>query len=324
MSAHRLGPQKITALKARYGDQLQINAPLAPYTSARIGGPADALLVVDSSKALLDAAEILWDLAVPFMILGGGSNVLVADQGFRGCVLLNHARMVRFEEMDQEQYVWAESGASFGSLARRAVDRGWSGLEWAVTIPGTVGGAVVGNAGAHGGDVAGALAMAEILQPGIPPEPWPVERLEYAYRSSWLKRNPGQAVVLAAQFQLEQGSRADTKALAGTFVSQRQATQPSGASWGSMFKNPPGESAGKLIEAAGYKGYQVGAVQVSEKHANFFINLGGATAVDVLALIRTVQAEVFARFGVQLELEIALVGEWCAEEAENYFGGKGV
>ncbi len=301
------------ALRQAFGERLQQDVPLAPYTSARIGGPADYLLAVRSAQELAEAVRLLWDLDIPFLMLGGGTNVLIADAGVRGVVVLNQARSVRFGRDDAGPLVWAESGAVFGSLARRAVERGLGGLEWAAGIPGTVGGAIVGNAGAHGGEVAGVLLVAEILQRDGRVQPWTPERLEYAYRESWLKRHPGQAVVLTGTFRLKESTPQEAKATMAGFVEHRQRTQPPGASWGSMFKNPPGDYAGRLIEAVGLKGFRHGGARISPKHANFFVNEGGATAADVLALLRAAQRRVAETFGVELELEIQLLGDWGSE-----------
>ncbi|MGA9531804.1 MAG: UDP-N-acetylmuramate dehydrogenase, partial [Anaerolineales bacterium] len=294
--------------------RLQREAPLARYTSARIGGSADYLLVVHSADELAEVSERLWSFGLRFRVMGGGSNVLVSDAGCRGVVVLNQARTVRFEDGPQ---VWAESGASLGSIGRRSVERGLTGLEWAATVPGTVGGAVVGNAGAHGSDTAGALIVAEILQHGGGRDSWPAARLEYGYRMSWLKANPGRAVVLSGTFRLEESTTEKTRGAMDEFVALRRATQPTGASWGSMFKNPPDDHAGRLIDAAGLKGLRRGNAQVSEVHANFFVNLGGATAADVWALLQEVRERVQADSGVRLELEIERIGEWPQEGAES-------
>jgi UDP-N-acetylmuramate dehydrogenase len=146
-------------LRDKFGDQLMENEPLAKYTSARIGGPADALLIVQSAADLVQVVSMLWTMDVPFEILGGGSNVLVSDAGVRAVVLLNKARKVVFNQDDDPPTVTAESGSNFGAVARQAAQKDLSGLEWAAGIPGTVGGAVVGNAGAHGGDIASSLVM---------------------------------------------------------------------------------------------------------------------------------------------------------------------
>lgn len=308
-------------LRTTFGSRLQEQAPLARLTAARLGGPADALLEVENSQELMDAVLLAWEHDWPFIVLGGGSNVLVSDAGVRGLVILNRARQVRFEEQAEPPTVWAESGVNFGLLARQAAQRGLAGLEWAAGIPGTLGGAVVGNAGAHGGDMAGNLILAEILhlpddrrQDKPERQVWPVEKLEYAYRSSVLKRrgktSRPSAVVLAAQLRLERSTPAQVQARIEEFVAYRKRTQPPGASMGSMFKNPPGDYAGRLIEAAGLKGARVGEAQISPVHANFFINLGNASAGDIRALIELAQETVLRKFGVALELEIELIGEW--------------
>ncbi|HEX7974819.1 MAG TPA: FAD-binding protein, partial [Anaerolineales bacterium] len=147
-------------LQEAFGERLQMGVSLARYTAARVGGPADVLLEVRSADELAQAAELLWSADLPFVVIGGGSNLLVSDAGVRGVVLLNHARRVSFAGQADPPTVWAESGANFGLLARQAAQRGLGGLEWAAGIPGTLGGAVVGNAGAHGGDVAGSLRLA--------------------------------------------------------------------------------------------------------------------------------------------------------------------
>lgn len=307
-------------LQTLFGARLQQNAQLARLTSARVGGPADALLEVNSADELAQAAETLWGEGLPWIVLGGGSNVLVSDAGVRGLVVLNRARQVRFEEFSQPPLVWAESGANFGLVARQAASRGLAGLEWAAGIPGTIGGAVVGNAGAHGGEMAGNLAVAEILQrnpkaqEGLPNrESWPVERLEYAYRTSILKRLRGQTVVLGATLRLERSTPEAVQRKIDEYVEFRRRTQPPGASMGSMFKNPAGDYAGRLIEAAGLKGARLGDAQISTLHANFFINHGQATAADIWSLIEMARQSVAEQFGVDLELEIELVGQWTGQ-----------
>ncbi|HSR48954.1 MAG TPA: UDP-N-acetylmuramate dehydrogenase [Anaerolineales bacterium] len=303
-------------LRRLFGDRLQEAVSLARLTSSRIGGTAEALIEVRDAGELRQAAVGLWGLRIPFRMLGGGSNILVSDAGVREVIVANQAAGSRFDVNGLSAHAWAESGASLGGLARRAGDRGLSGLEWAATVPGTVGGAVVGNAGAHGGDVARSLMTAEILQPPDRVENWKVERLEYGYRSSWLKQHPGEAVVLSAVFGLELSSPEVTRARMEANIAHRRQTQPPGASWGSMFKNPPGDFAGRLIEAAGLKGWRIGQVEVSPVHANFFLNHGGATAADVASLLIEVRRRVRESSGVELELEIELLGDWPTEVRE--------
>lgn len=305
-----LTPSARHALQNLFGDRLQANAPLAKHTTARVGGPADALLAVNSAAELQQALEILWAEGVPYVILGAGSNVLFSDAGFRGVVLLNRAKSYRFENNDGHPLLWAESGANLGALARQAALRGFAGLEWAATIPGTLGGAVYGNAGAHGGDTAGALFLAEILHPKLGKVRWGSEQMEYSYRSSRLKRQHEPAVILSASLRLQAGQKEEILARMEANSSHRRRSQPPGATMGSMFKNPPGDYAGRLIEAAGLKGSRIGGAVISPVHANFFINEEGCSAADIASLIQLARETVAERFGVQLELEIELLGEW--------------
>lgn len=298
----------LPSLRAEFGDALQENISLAPYTSARIGGPADVLLTVRSAAELVKAVTYLRRNSIPFHMLGGGSNTLVSDKGVREVVVLDKAKAVRFEEGDQPS-VWAEAGATFSQLAHRAATKGLGGLEWAATVPGTVGGAVYGNAGAFGGDVAHDLIHAEVLtESGL--ETWPVEKFGYGYRSSILKRNEVRGIVISAQFSLKNASRESVSATIEQFSARRKATQPPGASMGSMFKNPEGDYAGRLIESAGLKGTRIGNAEISTVHGNFFINHGETRASDIRALIELAQQTVFEKFAVKMELEVELIGEW--------------
>lgn len=294
-------------LHAVFGERLRENVPLAPYTSARIGGPADLLLTARSASELAEIVRELWTLDVPFMLLGGGSNVLVSDRGVRGVTVLNRAKNIQIDASAQR--IWAESGAAFSTVARRAAAAGLSGLEWAAAVPGTLGGAVYGNAGAFGGDMAACLHEAEILtREGM--LKLSSAEMAYAYRSSCLKRGEKAGVILAASLQLKPGQPAEIEARMAEISARRRDSQPPGASMGSMFKNPAGDYAGRLIEAAGLKGLRVGNVEVSPVHANFFVNHGETRAADVRQLIETVRQTVYEKFAVRLELEIELVGEW--------------
>ncbi len=281
--------------------------PMARHATLRVGGPADLLAIALSSEALRQAVELAWAHGVPCQVLGSGSNILVADAGLRGLVVLNRARTMRVTRTK----AWAESGASLTALARRCVTRGLAGLEWASGIPGTVGGAVFGNAGAWGGDVASTLTQATILEPDGCATVWTAERFEYGYRTSILKRSQMRtAVVLEAEFAVHQGDRETLQARVDEISIRRKASQPRGPSCGSIFRNPPGDYAGRLIEAAGLKDRESGGAQISPRHANFIVNSGGATAADVKALIDLARHTVQAQFGVALELEVELLGEW--------------
>ncbi len=294
--------------REQFGTQVQENVILAPYTSARIGGPADVLVTVRDAAALEKAVLLCKSLGLGFALIGGGSNLLVSDKGIRGVVILNKARAVEFRE-GPEPVLWAESGTIFSNLAHRAAAKGFSGLEWAATIPGTVGGAVYGNAGAFGGDVAHDLLRAELLSERGR-EWWPTEKMDYGYRSSALKRGKENAIILAAEFKLKNGEPSEIQATIEQFSARRKATQPPGASMGSMFKNPPGDYAGRLIEAAGLKGKRIGSAEISTIHGNFFINNGETRAEDVKALIELAKTTVKEHSGVDLELEVELIGEW--------------
>jgi UDP-N-acetylmuramate dehydrogenase len=300
----------IDSLRQHFGDALQENVRLSNYTTARVGGPVAALLFAHTSQELANACSLLWDWDIPFQILGSGSNVLVSDEGVSGVVVLNRARTVRIDVHTDPPTVWTESGANLGGVARQAALRGLSGLEWAATVPGTVGGAVYGNAGAHGGDMRGNLIVAEILHRSSGRSRWTCEQLAYSYRSSILKQQPGQAVILSAQMKLSQATREEVQVRMNEYIAHRRSTQPPGASLGSMFKNPPGDYAGRLIEAAGLKGERIGGAEISSVHANFFVNDEHATSSDIYRLIRRAQQAVKEQFGVQLELEIELLGTW--------------
>jgi UDP-N-acetylmuramate dehydrogenase len=298
----------VDVLRLQFGAAVQEHVSLAPYTSARIGGPADVLVTVNSADELANAMSIIWEQGMPYAILGGGSNVLVSDKGARGIVVLNRAKDVRFEEGDQPA-VWCESGAIFSNLANRCASKGLSGLEWAATVPGTVGGAVYGNAGAFGGDMTQNLIWTEVLTRNERKK-MSVDEMQYAYRTSRLKNGNENAIVLSALLRLKNSSKAEVSAKIESFSERRKATQPPGASMGSMFKNPAGDHAGRLIEAAGLKGTRIGNAEISVVHANFFVNHGETKAADVRALIDLTRETVKEKFSVDLELEVELIGEW--------------
>jgi len=298
----------IDVLYAKLGDKVKENIPLAPYTSARIGGPADILLMADTADDLARFMMLMWEQDIPFTLLGGGSNVLVSDKGVRGVVVLNRAKGVKFHTGDQPS-VTAESGVVFSNLANRCASKGLAGLEWAAAVPGTIGGAVYGNAGAFGGDVSENLISTELLTMEGK-ERFTVEQMGYGYRTSVLKRGELKAMVLSAEFALKNSTKEDVTVKIQQFSAHRKATQPPGASMGSMFKNPTGNYAGKLIEAAGLKGTRIGNAEISPLHGNFFINHENTKAEDIRALIELVQKTVKEKQGVDLELEIELIGEW--------------
>ncbi|MFN3308463.1 MAG: UDP-N-acetylmuramate dehydrogenase [Anaerolineales bacterium] len=303
------------------GIKLQSQMPLSRYTAARIGGPAEFLIEVNSSSTLAQLMPLIWENEIPYTLLGGGSNVLISDEGLVGLVIINRARgrgRVRFDLSGHPALVWADAGVNLAHLARQAAAQGLSGLEWASGIPGTLGGAVVNNAGAFDGDMAGNLVMVTILhrrwdnnQFCPVQEQWTVEEMEYRYRSSRLKQNAIQAIVLSALLRLERRDPITIKSKMEDFAQRRRKTQPPGASLGSMFKNPSGDFAGRLIDAAGLKGLTIGGAMISPLHANFFINMGNATAKDVWQLIQAARQAVAAKFGIDLELEIQPLGNFA-------------
>ncbi len=273
---------ELIAAASELGVTVIENEPLARHTTFRIGGPADLFAVATDLNALEQLAEVAAAHGLPTTILGGGSNILVSDAGVRGLVIANQARSVRCgvsgRALPESQaggapapQVEADSGALLAGLARWTIKNGWSGLEWAVSIPGTVGGAVIGNAGAHGGQIADTLAWASVARPGQGRQLLTPGDLAYGYRSSSLKRpatylersehpqmRTVSPVVLAAAFNLAPGDVAEMTARAEKFLERRRSSQPVEPSAGSVFRNPPGDHAGRLVEAAGLKGYRIG------------------------------------------------------------------
>ncbi|MBP9501697.1 MAG: UDP-N-acetylmuramate dehydrogenase [Candidatus Promineofilum sp.] len=309
--------QTVERLRQIFGNQLQVNESLSRHTTARVGGPAELFLTVTSADQLLTAAEMAYNAGVSYFVLGGGSNILVADSGISGLVIMNRARKVSFRHSGAGVVCTVESGMNLSSLARQCISRGLGGLEWAVGIPGTVGGAVVGNAGAHGSDIDGQFLAATVWEPGFGLRVYNREDMKYGYRDSVLKRDPnlGRArrVVLSAELRLKPEPVNILSARAEGFNAHRKERQPGGASTGSMFKNPENYYAGYLIDTAGLKGFQVGDASISEKHANFFMTGGQATAEDVRSLIAEAWNSVREQFGIEMELEVELVGDWSFE-----------
>lgn len=301
----RPAPAQLSAL---FGDQVQYNVPLANNTSARIGGSADAVLTITSADSLENAVGICWKKNLPFKVIGAGSNILISDRGIRELVILNKAKRVELPALNSLS-VYAESGASFARLANQVSSAGYDGLVWAASIPGSVGGAVYGNAGAFGGDTATSLLEVELATPQGHLT-LTAEKLGYDYRTSVFKRGELNAVILGARFALKIGDPTVLKAKIEEITARRKNTQPPGASMGSMFKNPPNDFAGRLIEACGLKGTRVGNASISKVHANFFVNEGDTSAQDVVQLIALAKQAVYEKFKITLHLEIELLGEW--------------
>jgi UDP-N-acetylmuramate dehydrogenase len=300
--------QAISILENKFGNKLQSQAALKSFATARVGGNATWLVTVKNTIELAEVVQICWDNQLNFFLLGAGSNILFSDEGFDGLVILNHAKKIEINISGEYPTLWVESGANLGLVARKAALAGLSGLEWAGTIPGTIGGAIYGNAGAHGGDMHSNLLLAEILQQKKGKSIWNNDDFQFKYRSSILKRQQESGIILTATLNCHYDDPQMIKERMSSFSEHRRKTQPPGASMGSMFKNPPGDYAGRLIEAAGLKGYTVGDVKVSEVHANFFVNSDQATARDIFNLVQHVQKTVKKEFNVELELEVEMIG----------------
>jgi UDP-N-acetylmuramate dehydrogenase len=287
--------------------------PLSRHTTFGIGGPADAFVIVRNARELARAVLIAREFAVPIFILGAGSNVLVGDAGIRGVVIDNQAKSVAVTPAEGGARVVAESGASFAALARQMAREGWAGIEWAAGIPGTLGGAVVYNAGAYDGCLADVLVTATLLNGGNATKTLTNAELEFSYRTSIFTRGTcAGCVVLSVELALTRGEAPALIAKVAAYDRMRLEAQPRGRNSGSTFKNPPGDQAWRLIDAVGLRGHRMGDARISEKHCNFFENLGAARAADVAALMREAQRRVKEQFGIELENEVELVGEGFA------------
>jgi UDP-N-acetylmuramate dehydrogenase len=295
------------ALSADLGDRAVVDCSLADATTYRVGGAAAVLVEVDGLPTLELVRQRLRGTSVATLVVGRGSNLLVADAGFDGVVLRLGTAFERIEFADRGLVsVRAGGAAKLPMLARQSAHRGLTGLEWAVGVPGSVGGAVRMNAGGHGSDMAATLDRAtvfDLIDGG--PSVWSSEDLQLTYRHSALVDT---SVVLEAGFSLRPGSIEESEALLAEIVGWRRANQPGGQNAGSVFANPEGDSAGRLIDAAGLKGRRVGSAEISIKHANFIQADPGGSADDVHALIRLAQSTVAERFGVMLRPENRLIG----------------
>ncbi|XID95322.1 UDP-N-acetylmuramate dehydrogenase [Paenibacillaceae bacterium WGS1546] len=298
--------QLVAELKDAGIGQVRTNEPLSGYTTWKIGGPADLFIVPETEEELEAALGALSRHNVPWCVLGRGSNTLVTDKGVRGAVLKLGKG---FEELRFDgETVIAGASYSFIKLSVMAGKEGLTGLEYAGGIPGTVGGAVYMNAGAHGSDISRILQSASIVWEDGSRAELGNEEMKFSYRRSILQERRG--IVTRAVFRLANGDRKEIAAALATYKDRRRRTQPlQMACAGSVFRNPPGDHAARLIEAAGLKGLREGAAEVSLIHANFIVNHGGAKAEDVLTLIRRVQQTIEQTNGIKLVPEVLLLGE---------------
>lgn len=291
-------------LRARVRGKVLPREPMAHHTSFRIGGPADLLVVPEDVEDLKAALAFAGAAGMPVTILGGGSNTLVRDGGIRGMVIVPSA----FQDLERHgTEVMAGAGTRVSRLLAFCSKQGLTGLEILSGVPGTVGGAVWGNAGAWGGSVADHLARVRLVKKEGSEVILAREAIPFGYRFSRLPRG---SVILQATFALAPGDPTAIRQRISRSLVQRNASQPvEFRSAGSIFRNPPGDFAGRLVEAAGVKGTRIGGAMISAKHGNFFVNLGGARATDVLALVALAQERVRAMTGIELELEIRVIGE---------------
>jgi UDP-N-acetylmuramate dehydrogenase len=289
---------------------------LAAHTSLKVGGAADWYSEPRDLEELRADIAFATSKSIPAKIIGGGSNLLVSDDGIEGVVVRPRMNELVLEAHGAEAVARVAAGASIGAVARRLARQGWSGLEWAATVPGSVGGAVVNNSGAFGSSMADCLISASLLVDGREIQSYSVDELGYGYRTSRLKRDQiGNVVVLEASFALLKTSAAPALGKIQTFQAQRTATQPRTLSAGSVFANPPGDYSGRLLESAGAKGLRRGQAEISSQHANFIVNIGGATATDVFEVMVAARSLVWQRHRVLLQPEIELAGRW--DEAQR-------
>lgn len=287
-------------------DQILKDEPMDKHTTFRAGGKADYLVMPSNEEQVRDLVLLLKKENVPYYVMGNGSNLLVRDQGFKG-VIIQIARKMNQIRVEGET-IYAQAGALLSKIAAQALGEGLTGFEFASGIPGTLGGAVMMNAGAYGGEMKQVIVNACVLTSAGEIAVIPADLMELGYRTSVFAKN--QDIILSAQLKLEYGNEAVIREYMDELKEQRVSKQPlEYPSAGSTFKRPEGYFAGKLIQDAGLRGFQVGGAQVSEKHCGFVINKDHATATDILSLMEQVSDKVEEKFGVRLEPEVKIIGE---------------
>jgi UDP-N-acetylmuramate dehydrogenase len=293
-------------LRVDFGNRVSRREPLADFTSFRIGGPADLMITVASEEELAFAITAACRHEIAYFCLGSGTNLLVSDRGIRGLVIRLGEGLKRIDVTGI--HVCAGAAAAFGRLVERVVDLGLAGLEFGEGIPGTVGGGLVMNAGAFGSEMARVVTLVHGVTREGQRKTLTREEVNFAYRRTDL---PAGFIITRVEFELERGDRESLRARVAELKSKRGSRQPRGLpNAGSIFRNPPGNFAGKLLESAGLKGERHGKAAFSDRHANFIVNLGGARADDVHALIETARRRVKESSGIWLEPEVRLVGDW--------------
>ena len=288
-------------------ERVLLDEPMKKRTTFRVGGNADYFVVPKTTEEVKGVVRLCKEENLPYYILGNGSNLLVGDKGYRGVIIQIYKEMNEITVDDDR--IRAQAGALLSKVGSVALEAGLTGFEFAAGIPGAVGGAVVMNAGAYGGEMKDVLASATVLTQDGEVLKLSNDELELGYRTSVVAKN--NYVVLEAEYQLQAGDKAAIRARMDELKVQRVTKQPlEYASAGSTFKRPEGYFAGKLIQDAGLRGFQVGGAQVSEKHCGFVINKGDATAADIVELMKQVSEKVFQEFGVTLEPEVKRLGEF--------------
>jgi UDP-N-acetylmuramate dehydrogenase len=296
-------------------DGVLAEEPLARHSQFGVGGPAQWFAKVRDERTLAALLRQCDSSGVPVTMLGAGSNTLIADAGLRGLVVRFDDRHLRVLD---EETVELGGGCMMPRAALDCARRGMAGLEFGIGVPGTCGASVFGNAGAFGTEIADVLVSCDVLSRSGVPRTLSSADLEFAYRHSALKGSLRDHVVVGARFRVHRDDPVAVRARTDAIQAQRKATQPYGVrSLGSVFKNPPGDAAGRLIETALLSGRRIGGAQISPKHANFIVNAAHATAADVLALVQLAHDEVLERFGVDLEREIIVLGEDSSSRAQG-------
>ncbi len=303
---------KLTAELGRIAP-VKRDEPMSRHVTFGVGGPADLFITVRSEDELQEAFVTARRHGVPVYIFGSGSNVLVGDGGIRGLVIDNqHAAIGEPWENGVGPRVGAGSGVSFATLARRLANAGYGGVEWACGIPGSLGGAVVSNAGAYGHSLRDVLISARLTDAEGEISELSADELELGYRKSALASGTiAESAVLSVEVRLQRGDPAELKETIRRYDEQRKSAQPTGQNCGSVFKNPPDRAAWEYVDAAGLRGHRIGNAQFSELHSNFILNLGGATAKDITSLIELAQETIREQTGVEMTPEVAFVGEFA-------------
>ena len=288
-------------------ERIFVNEPMKKHTTFQVGGNADCLIAIEKDEELKSLINYLNRIEIPYLVLGNGSNLLVSDDGFRGIVLKTKGSFSQITVEDE--LVTAQSGALLSQVAKSAYEHGLTGFEFAAGIPGTVGGGVVMNAGAYGGEMAHVVQTVEVIDKSGEILVMDNSSMEFGYRNSVIKRHP--FVVSKVTFKLQKGDKEQIKTRMDELAAARREKQPlEYPSAGSTFKRPEGYFAGKLIMDSGFRGFTLGGAQVSEKHCGFIINRNNATAKDISDLMKEVSEGVYEKYGVRLEPEVIRIGKF--------------